>query len=116
MSGLGDVPRGVDVAHVPRIRAPRQRSPRPTQIPLNELAQELSAVALTHDDTQRLPVHIGDADDPVRGVSVLRSADHALSVEPAYASRLRTPLCVHMHNGKVVHMQGPVNAGAGKPP
>lgn len=80
---------------------------RPPQIPGDELAQELRAVALADQRTQLLPVRVGNADDAVRGVGVLRSTDHADSVRTAYALCPLTDLPLHMHDGKVMHMHTP---------
>jgi GIY-YIG catalytic domain len=100
-SGLGDVPRG---SHVTGVGTLRQDSLRPAQVPGDELAQQLRAMPLANHDAEVFPVRIGNADDAVRGVGALRSADHALRVRAAYATCPASRLTMHMHNGKVLHM------------
>lgn len=90
MSGLG--------------RTLRQRGLRPTQIPGDELANEARAVALADKPAELLPVRVGNANDAVRGVGVLRSANHALRVSAAYAACPAIRLTMHMHNDRLLHM------------
>lgn len=90
MSGLG--------------RTLRQYGLRPAQVPGDELANEARTVALADEPAELLPVRVGNANDAVRGVGVLRSANHALRVSAAYATCLATRLTMHMHDGKVLHM------------
>lgn len=101
---LGDRARGVQIVDDRNRRPGRQRRLRPAQVPGDELAQQMGAVPFADHGTEVFPVQVGDADDAVRGVAFLRSADHALSVRAAYAPCPSRGLSVHMHDATVVHM------------
>jgi hypothetical protein len=70
-----------------------------SQVPADERADQLGAVPDTGDLAEVVPVVVIDAYDPVGGVGVLRSADHAASVSRAYAESLAKPLAMHMRRG-----------------